>query len=66
MDEPLPCPFCGKLPESGPDEHGNYSEVRGAYWVVECMECDGVIVCAFAPTKPEAIAAWNLRPAEKS
>lgn len=65
--EPLPCPFCGELPYIGPDGDGRFSTERSAWWFIECLECvsdedgQGVLVCSYAPSRAEAVGAWNQR-----
>ena len=68
MEEPLPCPFCGAIPDVRQD-------IRvGKFWIVVCAnfgdsrkpsEESGCVIMpttAWCPDKSMAIALWNKRP----
>jgi hypothetical protein len=57
MCDPLPCPWCGVVPNGPTDFGGGEDEV---IWFIHCHEC--AIDGPSGATPAEAIAAWNERP----
>ena len=56
--EPLPCPFCGRIPEVDMKDGAG-----AAKWHVHCDwdgECPVNVFC-FGPTREQAVGKWNRR-----
>jgi len=73
-----PCPFCGEDEEVSSPEGRNYglfirstngtygnSDERWEFFDVECVKC-GCSLSIGAPSRDEAIAAWNRRAGEET
>jgi hypothetical protein len=62
LHEPLPCPFCGGRPEVKyhADSHPAFDDPHWAIFCAGEVDCR-VMPVAIAPTRLEAIAAWNQR-----